>query len=71
MAIIILGSSGFVGKALVSKLTENGIKSKNMVRYKKNLKKNEFFGDITKEKFLEGRIADNDTIINLVGQNNK
>ena len=37
MTIIILGSSGFVGKALVSKLSENGVKSKNMVRYKKNL----------------------------------
>jgi UDP-glucose 4-epimerase len=71
MTIIILGSSGFVGKALVSKLSENGVKSKNMVRYKKNLKKNEFFGDITKEKFLEGKISDNDTIINLIGQTNK
>ena len=42
MTIIILGSSGFVGKALVSKLSENGVKSKNMVRYKKILKKMNF-----------------------------
>ncbi len=71
MTIIILGSTGFVGKALVTKLRKNGIDCKNMVRYKKNLKKNNFLGNIIEENFLKAEISDNDTIINLVGQTSK
>ena len=68
MTIIVLGSSGFIGKSLVSKLKEEGINCKSMIRHKNNLKKNDFFGNITKEDFLEGEISNNDIIVNLVGQ---
>ena len=68
MTIIVLGSSGFIGKSLVSKLKEEGINCKSMNRHKNNLKKNDFFGNITKEGFLEGEISNNDIVVNLVGQ---
>ena len=40
MTIIVLGSSGFIGKSLVSKLKEEGINCKSMIRHKNNLIKN-------------------------------
>ncbi|KAF6245787.1 NAD-dependent epimerase/dehydratase family protein [Nitrosopumilus sp. b2] len=71
MTIIILGSSGFLGRALISKLELKKIKFKGMVKQKNKIKRKYFFGDITKENFLEKHISDNDIIINLIGQNNK
>ena len=70
MTVIVLGSSGFLGSSLVSKLKEDGINYKSMIRQKNHLKKNNFFGNVTKEGFLDGEISNSDIIVNLIGQNN-
>lgn len=68
MTVIILGGSGFLGRTLLNQLNQEKISFKVMQHKIKINEKNQFSGDITKEKFLENHISDNDTIINLVGQ---
>ena len=67
--IVVLGSSGFLGKSLRQKLSEEKFDVKYMI-HKKNtkLKENEFFGDILDEKSLLQNIQDGDIVVNLVGQ---
>jgi len=67
--IIILGSTGFLGKSLCKKLSDKKLNIKCMVHKKqKNLQKNEFLGDILDKKSLLKIVKDNDIIVNLVGQ---
>ena len=67
--IIILGSTGFLGKALRQKLSDEKLNVKYMVHKKqKNLQKNEFLGDILDKKSLLKIVKDDDIIVNLVGQ---
>ena len=67
--IIILGSTGFLGKSLRQKLSDEKLNVKYMVHKKqKNLQKNEFLGDILDKKSLLKIVKDGDIIINLVGQ---
>ncbi len=70
--IIVLGSNGFLGKSLRTKLDSTKFDSKFMI-HKKNhkLKNNEFFGDILEQKSLLKNLKDNDIIVNLVGQYDK
>jgi len=70
--IVILGSSGFLGKSLRQKLSDNKFNVKFMIHKKKNkLKDNEFFGDILEKKSLLQNLRDNDIVVNLVGQYDK
>ncbi len=71
MTIIILGSSGFLGKALISKLEAENLKYKGMVKQKNKSNKKYFLGDITRKNFLEKQISNNDVVVNLIGQDNK
>ena len=67
--ILILGSTGFLGKSLRQKLSDEKLNVKYMVHKKqKNLQKNEFLGDILDKKSLLKIVKDNDVIVNLVGQ---
>jgi nucleoside-diphosphate-sugar epimerase len=67
--IVVLGSSGFLGRSLCQKLLENKTNAKFMIhKKKKNLQKNEFFGNILDKKSLIKVVRDNDIIVNLVGQ---
>jgi nucleoside-diphosphate-sugar epimerase len=70
--IIILGSTGFLGRSLRQKLSDEKFNVKYMVHKKqKNLQKNEFFGDVLDKKSLLKIVKDNDVIVNLVGQYSK
>jgi nucleoside-diphosphate-sugar epimerase len=67
--IIILGSTGFLGKSLHQKLPNEKLNVKYMIHKKqKNLQKNEFLGDVLDKKSLLKIVKDNDVIVNLVGQ---
>ena len=67
--IIVLGSTGFLGKSLRQKLSNEKLNVKYMVHKKqKNLQKNEFLGDILDKKSLLKIVKDDDVIVNLVGQ---
>ncbi len=67
--VIVLGSSGFLGKPLCQELMKNFFSTKFMIHKKqKNLQKNEFLGDILDKKSLLKIVKDNDVIVNLVGQ---
>lgn len=67
--VIILGSSGFLGKSLRQKLIEKNVNAKFMVHKKKKiLEKNEFLGDILDKKCLSKILKNDDIVINLVGQ---
>jgi UDP-glucose 4-epimerase len=67
--IIVLGSTGFVGKALRQVLIEKNYNAKFMIHKKtKNLQKNEFLGDILDKNSLLKILHDDDIVINLVGQ---
>jgi len=67
--IIVLGSTGFLGKSLRQKLSDEKLNVKYMIhKKKKNLQKNEFLGDILDKKSLLKIVKDNDVIVNLVGQ---
>lgn len=70
--IVVLGSTGFLGKALRQKLSDENFNVKYMI-HKKNskLKQNEFYGDILDKKCLQRNIKNGDVVINLVGQINK
>jgi len=70
--IIILGSSGFLGKSLREKLSTTKFDVKFMIhKSKSKLKNNEFFGDILEQKTLLKNLRDNDIVVNLVGQHEK
>ena len=67
--IIVLGSTGFVGKVLRQELIEKNYNAKFMIHKKtKNLQKNEFLGDILDKNSLLKILHDDDIVINLVGQ---
>ncbi len=67
--VIILGSTGFLGKSLRQKLSGEKLNVKYMVHKKqKKLQKNEFLGDILNKKSLLKIVKDDDIIVNLVGQ---
>lgn len=67
--IIILGSTGFLGKSLRRKLSEEKFNVKYMIHKKKiKLKNDEFFGDILNKKNLIQNLKDGDIVINLIGQ---
>ena len=70
--VIVLGSSGFLGKSLCQELMKKKFNTKFMIhRKKKNLQKNEFLGDILDKKSLLKIVKNNDIIVNLVGQCNE
>ena len=65
--IIILGSTGFLGKSLCKKLSDKKLNIKCMVHKKqKNLQKNEFLGDVLDKKSLIKVVKDNDVIIGKI-----
>jgi len=67
--IIVLGSSGFLGKSLRQKLIEKNFDAKYMIhKTKKKLQNDEFLGDILDKKCLSKILKDDDIVINLVGQ---
>jgi UDP-glucose 4-epimerase len=67
--IIVLGSSGFLGKSLLQKLIEKNFDAKYMIhKTKKKLQNDEFLGNILDKKCLLKILKDNDIVINLVGQ---
>jgi len=69
--IIIFGSTGFIGKALVEKVSIKKNNLKIMIHTKKNeIKCNKFQGDILRKKSFENQIKDKDIIINTIGQYN-
>lgn len=69
--ITILGSSGYLGNALISKLKTKKFKIKAMI-HKNTIKHsvNTFHGDIINLKSLEKNIQSNDIVVNLIGQLN-
>ena len=70
--IVILGSTGFLGKKLRISLDRTNFPVKYMIHNKnKKLKKNEFYGDILDIKTLSKNLSDGDIVINLVGQYEK
>ncbi len=67
--IILLGSSGFIGRSLLKKLVEEKFEVKSLLHdAHSDLKSNFFYGDILDPTLLENVIEDNDIIINLIGQ---
>jgi nucleoside-diphosphate-sugar epimerase len=67
--IIVLGSTGFLGKALRQELLEKNYNAKFLIhKKKKNLQKNEFLGDVLDKNSLLKILCDDDIVINLVGQ---
>lgn len=69
--IIIFGGTGFIGRSLVKKISNNKSKLKIMTHLKENENNNnKFQGNILNKKSFEKQITDNDIIINLIGQYN-
>jgi nucleoside-diphosphate-sugar epimerase len=67
--IIILGGSGYVGNALISKLKIQKIKIRAMIHKKQiNHTVKTFQGDITNLKSLEKNLHSNNIVVNLIGQ---
>ncbi len=67
--IILLGSSGFIGRLLLKKLIEEKFEIKSLLHdVHSDLKSDFFHGDILDPTLLENVIEDNDIIINLIGQ---
>ena len=67
--VLLLGGSGFLGNALLSKLSEENFKLKTMIHLTKIPKSiSSFQGNILKKKSLEKKIENRDIVINLVGQ---
>ncbi len=67
--IIVLGGSGYVGNALISKLKTQKIKIRVMI-HKKQISHavKTFQGDITNLKSLEKNLHSNNIVVNLIGQ---
>jgi UDP-glucose 4-epimerase len=67
--ILIFGSTGFIGKSLVEKISKKEKNVKIMIHTKKNkIKCKKFQGDILRTKSFENQIKDKDIIINTIGQ---
>lgn len=67
--IILLGSSGFIGRPLLQKLLEEKFKVKYLIHDTEIDPKGDFFrGDILNHTLLDDIIMDDDIVINLIGQ---
>ena len=67
--IILLGGTGFLGKALSPLLQKEGFKIITMIhKNHSELSSDIFLGDISNPKILDSQLEDNDVIINLIGQ---
>lgn len=67
--IIIFGGTGFIGRSLIKKISNEKYKLKIMTHFKKNKNKyKKFQGNILSKRSFEDQIRDNDVIINLIGQ---
>ena len=67
--IILLGGTGFLGKALFPLLQKEGFKIITMIhKNHSKLSSDIFLGDISNPKILDSQLEDNDVIINLIGQ---
>ena len=66
--IIVLGSSGYLGKSIREKLSKTDHKVLYMVHKKNKIQKNEFFGDVLNKQSLLKILKNNDLVLNLVGQ---
>lgn len=70
--IVVLGSNGFLGTELHETLSKNNFHAHYMIHKKiKELKNNQFYGDILESKTLFKNLNDNDIVVNLVGQYSK
>jgi len=67
-SIILLGSSGFIGKSLLPKLTMEGFSVKPMTFHNSINHVNEFHGDILEPHILDPFLNKNDIVVNLIGQ---
>ena len=67
-SIILLGSSGFIGKSLLPKLTMEGFSVKPMTFHNPINHVNEFHGDILESHILDPFLNKNDIVVNLIGQ---
>lgn len=67
--IILLGSSGFIGRPLLQKLLEEKFQVKYLIHDTEIDLKGDFFrGDILNHTLLDDIIMDDDIVINLIGQ---
>ena len=67
--IILLGGTGFLGKALFPLLQKEEFKITSMIQKNHSeLSSHIFLGDISNPKILDSQLEDNDVIINLIGQ---
>lgn len=66
--IILLGSSGFIGKSLIPKLTVEGFSVKPMIFHNSINHIDEFCGNILEPTILDSILNKNDIVVNLIGQ---
>ncbi len=67
--IILLGGTGFIGKALLSMLQKENFKTITLIHETNpDIITDTFSGDICKMGILDSQLDDGDTIINLIGQ---
>lgn len=66
--IILLGSGGFIGKSLLTKLTVEGFSVKPMIFNNSVNHADEFCGNILEPNILDSILDENDVVVNLIGQ---